>query len=51
MPPSKTRKKETMKTLETMFAKVKKGDMVTFENIAKEFEKAPTQPRPEKSAR
>jgi len=42
MPPSKTRKKETMKTLETMFAKVKKGDMVTFENIAKEFEKAPT---------
>jgi RNA polymerase primary sigma factor len=25
-----------------MFAKVKKGDMVTFENIAKEFEKAPT---------
>ena len=39
---SKPKKKETMKTIEALFEKTKKGDMVTFENLAKEFDKAPT---------
>ncbi len=39
---TKTKKKETMKTLEALFDKAKKGDMITFENLAKEFDKAPT---------
>ena len=34
--------KETMKKIEELFKSKKKGDMVTFENIAKEFNKAPT---------
>ncbi|ADV46678.1 RNA polymerase sigma factor RpoD [Nitratifractor salsuginis] len=42
MPPKKTQKKETMKTLEALFDKTKKGELVTFENLAKEFDKAPT---------
>ncbi len=42
MPPKKSQKKETMKTIEALFDKAKKGDMITFENLAKEFDKAPT---------
>jgi len=42
MAPSKTKKKETMKNIEGIFEKAKKGDLITFENLAKEFEKAPT---------
>jgi len=42
MAPSKPKKKETMKSIEAIFEKSKKGDMITFENLAKEFEKAPT---------
>ena len=34
--------KDTMKNIETLFKSKKKGDVVTFENIAKEFTKAPT---------
>ena len=34
--------KDTMKKIEELFKSKKKGDMVTFENIAKEFNKAPT---------
>ncbi len=39
---SKPKKKETMKSLETLFENTKKGEMITFENLAKEFDKAPT---------
>jgi len=42
MPPSKTKRRETMKVLEALFGKTRKGDLFTFENIAKEFDKAPT---------
>jgi len=42
MAQSKTKKKETMKNIEAMFDKARKGDMLTFENLAKEFDKAPT---------
>ncbi len=42
MPPKKSQKKETMKTIEALFDKAKKGDKITFENLAKEFDKAPT---------
>ena len=42
MSPKKSQKKETMKTIEALFDKAKKGDMITFENLAKEFDKAPT---------
>jgi len=34
--------KDTMKNIEALFKSKKKGDVVTFENIAKEFNKAPT---------
>ncbi len=33
---------DTMKKIEELFKSKKKGDIVTFENIAKEFSKAPT---------
>jgi len=33
---------DTMKRIEALFENKKKGDMVTFENIAKEFSKSPT---------
>ncbi|WP_457607474.1 RNA polymerase sigma factor RpoD [Nitratifractor sp.] len=39
---AKPKKKETMKTIEAMIDATKKGEMITFENIAKEFDKAPT---------
>ena len=39
---SKTKKKDTMKSIEALFNSAKKGEIITFENIAKEFEKAPT---------
>ncbi|MRJ03070.1 MAG: RNA polymerase sigma factor RpoD, partial [Epsilonproteobacteria bacterium] len=39
---SKPKKKETMKRIEELFEGVKKGEMITFENLAKEFDKAPT---------
>ena len=42
MAASKTKKKETMKNIEAIFGKAKKGELLTFENLAKEFEKAPT---------
>jgi RNA polymerase primary sigma factor len=42
MPAKKIKKKETMKTLEALFDKTKKGELITFENLAKEFDKAPT---------
>ncbi len=42
MAPSKTKKKETMKKIEEIFEKAKKGELITFENLAKEFDKAPT---------
>jgi RNA polymerase primary sigma factor len=42
MAPSKPKKKETMKNIEAIFDKAKKGDLITFENLAKEFDKAPT---------
>ncbi len=42
MPSKKRQKKETMKSIEALFEKTKKGELVTFENLAKEFEKAPT---------
>ncbi|WP_292655840.1 RNA polymerase sigma factor RpoD [Nitratifractor sp.] len=42
MSPKKSQKKETMKTIEALFNKAKKGEMITFENLAKEFDKAPT---------
>ena len=34
--------KDSMKSIEELFASKKKGDVVTLENIAKEFNKAPT---------
>ena len=34
--------KDSMKSIEALFKSKKKGDMVTFENIAKEFSKQPT---------
>lgn len=34
--------KDSMKSIETLFKSKKKGDVVTFENIAKEFSKQPT---------
>jgi len=34
--------KDSMKNIETLFKSKKKGDVVTFENIAKEFSKQPT---------
>ena len=34
--------KDSMKSIETLFKSKKKGDVVTFENIAKEFTKQPT---------
>ena len=34
--------KDSMKKIETLFKSKKKGDVVIFENIAKEFSKAPT---------
>ncbi len=34
--------KDSMKSVETLFKSKKKGDVVTFENIAKEFAKQPT---------
>jgi RNA polymerase primary sigma factor len=34
--------KDSMKNIETLFKSKKKGDVVTFENIAKEFGKQPT---------
>jgi len=34
--------KDSMKSIETLFSSKKKGDVVTFENIAKEFIKQPT---------
>jgi len=34
--------KDSMKNIETLFNAKKKGDVVTFENIAKEFSKQPT---------
>ncbi|WP_456392336.1 RNA polymerase sigma factor RpoD [Nitratifractor sp.] len=42
MAASKPKKKETMKSIEALFKKSKKGDLITFEALAKEFEKAPT---------
>jgi len=39
---AKPKKKETMKNLEELFSHLKKGEMITFETLAKEFEKAPT---------
>jgi RNA polymerase primary sigma factor len=34
--------KETLKSVEELLNSAKKGDLITFENIAKEFDKAPT---------
>ena len=34
--------KDSMKSIETLFKSKKKGDVITFENIAKEFAKQPT---------
>jgi len=34
--------KDSMKKIETLFQSKKKGDVVTLENIAKEFAKQPT---------
>ncbi|MEA2047849.1 MAG: RNA polymerase sigma factor RpoD [Campylobacterota bacterium] len=34
--------KDSMKSIETLFTSKKKGDVITFENIAKEFTKQPT---------
>ena len=34
--------KDSMKSIETLFKSKKKGDVVTLENIAKEFSKQPT---------
>ncbi|MCB4744699.1 MAG: RNA polymerase sigma factor RpoD [Sulfurovum sp.] len=34
--------KDSMKSIEVLFKSKKKGDVITFENIAKEFNKAPT---------
>ena len=34
--------KDSMKNIEALFKSKKKGDVVTLENIAKEFNKAPT---------
>ncbi len=34
--------KDSMKSVETLFKSKKKGDVITFENIAKEFAKQPT---------
>lgn len=34
--------KDSMKSIETLFKSKKKGDVITFENIAKEFSKQPT---------
>ena len=34
--------KDSMKNIETLFKSKKKGDVITFENIAKEFTKQPT---------
>jgi RNA polymerase primary sigma factor len=34
--------KDSMKTIEALFKSKKKGDVITFENIAKEFTKQPT---------
>ncbi len=42
MAANKPKKKETMKSIEALFKKSKKGDLITFETLAKEFEKAPT---------
>ena len=37
-----TKKKDAMSKIEEMFENTKKGSLVTLENIAKEFDKAPT---------
>ena len=34
--------KDSMKNIETLFKSKKKGDVITFENIAREFTKQPT---------
>ncbi len=39
---TKTKKKDTMARIEEQFDAVKKSGMITFESIAKEFDKAPT---------
>jgi len=39
---TKTKKKDAMSKIEEMFENTKKGSLVTLENIAKEFDKAPT---------
>jgi len=38
---AKTKKKDTISRIEAQFDEVKKGGMITFESIAKEFDKAP----------
>jgi len=43
--------KDTMKNIEALFTSKKKGDVVTFENIAKEFTKAPTAAQAKKIAK
>jgi len=43
--------KDTMKNIEALFKSKKKGDVVTFENIAKEFNKAPTAAQAKKIAK
>ena len=39
---AKTKKKDIFTRIEEELDKIKKGGMVTFENLAKEFDKAPT---------
>ena len=39
---TKSKKKDVIKSIEELFGSAKKGELITFENIAKEFEKAPT---------
>ena len=43
--------KDSMKNIEALFKSKKKGDVVTFENIAKEFNKAPTAAQAKKIAK
>jgi len=43
--------KDSMKQIEALFKSKKKGDVVTFENIAKEFTKAPTAAQAKKIAK
>ena len=43
--------KDIMKNIEALFKSKKKGDVVTFENLAKEFNKAPTAAQAKKIAK